>query len=147
MRRTNVEVLAKSGVEPGVIRRRSGITEVNYSLVGGKGMKTMVTGYPQVLVAPHTATDAQDARIPRVGFVTRIVRRLGQLICGLSGHDYVRHYEQNRASLCCASCGHVSPGWELTAPLPQLRYSGDPERHVLHTSRARVISHARRRVA
>jgi hypothetical protein len=107
-------------------------------------MKTMVTGYPQVLVAPHAATDAHDARIPRVGFVTRIVRRLGQMICALSGHDYVRHYEQNRASLCCASCGHVSPGWELTAPLPQLRYSGDPERHVLHPSRARVISHSRR---
>jgi hypothetical protein len=65
------------------------------------------------------------------------------MICGLSGHDFVRHYEQNRASLRCASCGHVSPGWELTAPLPQLRYTGDPERHQLQP-RARVVN---RRVA
>jgi hypothetical protein len=99
----------------------------------------MVTGYSQVLVAPQTTTTAREARRPRVG----VLRRLGQMICGLSGHDFVRHYEQNRASLRCASCGHVSPGWELTAPLPQLRYTGDPERHQLQP-RARVVN---RRVA
>lgn len=103
----------------------------------------MVTGYPQVLVGPRVATDAQDARAPRVSIVTRAFRRLGQMICGLSGHDLVRHYEQNRVSLQCQSCGHISPGWELTAPLPQLRYTGDPERHQLH-AQARVV---RRRVA
>jgi hypothetical protein len=103
----------------------------------------MVTGYPQVLVAPQSLTGAHDAQAPRVGFVTRTFRRIGQMLCGLSGHDLVRHYEQNRVSLQCASCGHVSPGWELTAPLPQLRYSGDPARHQLHP-RARVVT---RRVA
>ena len=104
----------------------------------------MVTGYPQVLVGPQTATHAQNERTPKVGLLTRSFRRLGQLLCGLSGHDRVRRYEQNRVALVCTSCGHVSPGWELTAPMPQLRYSGDPARHQLHP-RARVV--VKRRVA
>jgi hypothetical protein len=107
----------------------------------------MVTGYPQLLVGPHTTTIAEEIGREvrqRQGVVGRAFRRIGQFICGLSGHDRVRHYEQNRVSLVCASCGHVSPGWELTAPLPQVRYAGDPKRHQLHPAPARVV---RRRVA
>jgi hypothetical protein len=92
----------------------------------------MVTGYPQVLVGPQTATDAAGAREVASGLATRAFRRVGQMLCGLSGHDLVRHYEQNRVALVCASCGHVSPGWELTAPMPHQRYAGDPGRHQLH---------------
>jgi hypothetical protein len=103
----------------------------------------MVTGYPQVLVGPQPATSASEAQIRRKGLATRMFRRLGQMICGLSGHDLVRHYEQNRVALSCASCGHISPGWEITAPLPQRRYAGDPERHQLRP-RARAVA---RRVA
>ena len=113
----------------------------------------MVTGYPQLLVAgPHSTTTAtaSDTTIgtarptARPGFVALTFRRMGQFICGLSGHDRVRKYEQNRVALVCASCGHVSPGWELTAPMPQVRYAGDPQRHQLRPTPARVT---RRRVA
>jgi hypothetical protein len=104
----------------------------------------MVTGYPQLLVGPHTTTIESERRKPRPGVVGRAFRRIGQFICGISGHDRVRHYEQNRVSLVCASCGHISPGWELTAPLPQVRYAGDPKRHQLHPAPSRVAS---RRVA
>jgi hypothetical protein len=93
----------------------------------------MVTGYPQVLVGPQSATSARAERTSTRSLFTRMFRRMGQMICGLSGHDLVRHYEQNRYALSCASCGHVSPGWELTAPLPQRRYAGDPERHQLRS--------------
>jgi hypothetical protein len=115
----------------------------------------MVTGYPQLLVAgPRSTTQAtasdttiSTARLAaRPGFVALTFRRIGQFICGLSGHDRVRKYEQNRVALVCASCGHVSPGWELTAPMPQVRYAGDPQRHQLRPAQAtpRVT---RRRVA
>jgi hypothetical protein len=92
----------------------------------------MVTGYPHVLAGPQTAVSAGQASLVTGTVVTRTFRRMGQLLCSLSGHDLVRHYEQNRVALVCASCGHVSPGWELTAPMPQQRYAGDPERHQLH---------------
>jgi hypothetical protein len=106
----------------------------------------MVTGYPQLLVEAHaTGIEIEaDRRARRQGVVGRAFRRIGQFICGLTGHDRVRHYEQNRVSLICASCGHVSHGWELTAPMPQVRYAGDPKRHQLHPTPARVVS---RRVA
>jgi hypothetical protein len=113
----------------------------------------MVTGYPQLLVAgPHSTAHAtaSDTTIStarpqaRPGFVALTFRRIGQFICGLSGHDRVRKYEQNRVALVCASCGHVSPGWELTAPMPQMRFAGDPQRHQLRQTPVRVT---RRRVA
>jgi hypothetical protein len=115
----------------------------------------MVTGYPQLLVAPPTtgstraALDttrrAETGRLQaRPGIVGRMFRQVGQLICGLSGHDRILKYEQNRVALVCASCGHASPGWELTAPMPQLRFAGDPKRHELRPAPARVTS---RRVA
>jgi hypothetical protein len=113
----------------------------------------MVTGYPQLLVAtPQSTTHAtaSDTTIStarpqaRPGFVALTFRKIGQFICGLSGHDRVRKYEQNRVALVCASCGHVSPGWELTAPMPQVRFAGDPQRHQLRQAPARVT---RRRVA
>jgi hypothetical protein len=105
----------------------------------------MVTGYPQLLVGPHTASlEVESRREVRQGVVGRAFRRIGQFICGITGHDRVRHYEQNRVSLVCASCGHISPGWELTAPMPQVRYAGDPKRHQLRPTPARVAS---RRVA
>jgi hypothetical protein len=113
----------------------------------------MVTGYPQLLVAGHGSTThatASDTTIStarsqaRPGFVGLTIRRIGQFICGLSGHDRVRKYEQNRVALVCASCGHSSPGWELTAPMPQMRFAGDPQRHQLRQTPPRVT---RRRVA
>ncbi len=115
----------------------------------------MVTGYPQLLVAPPTTGSARAAsdttrgagtgRLQaRPGIVGRMFRRAGQFICGLSGHDRIRKYEQNRVALVCASCGHVSPGWELTAPMPQMRFAGDPKRHQLRPTPARVTN---RRVA
>jgi hypothetical protein len=105
----------------------------------------MVTGYPQLLVAPHTSgshatasdTPVNTRREVRPGFIGLTVRRIGQFICGISGHDRVRKYEQNRVALVCASCGHVSPGWELTAPMPQMRFAGDPKRHQLRQVSAR----------
>ena len=86
----------------------------------------MVTGYSQVLVGTQPR-----ARAGVGALVMRGLRRVGQGLCGLRGHDVVYHYERDRVALECTSCGHVSHGWTVSGPTPQLRYAGDPHRHQL----------------
>jgi hypothetical protein len=97
----------------------------------------MVTDYPQVLVGSQTR-----ARAGIGATLTGGLRWVGQALCGIRGHDVVRHYERNRVALECTSCGHVSPGWTVSAPMPHVRYAGDPLRHQLppRAVRARRIA-------
>ena len=48
-----------------------------------------------------------------VAEITAIVRWYGRMVCGLTGHEMVFHFETNRVSLHCLSCGHESPGWTV----------------------------------
>ena len=48
----------------------------------------------------------------------RVTKRLGQLQCGITGHNVMLRYEPARLSLQCASCGYESPGWELAPRRP-----------------------------
>jgi hypothetical protein len=34
-------------------------------------------------------------------------------LCGLSGHEMLRHFEADRLSLRCAHCGAETPGWNI----------------------------------
>ncbi len=52
------------------------------------------------------------------GVVTGVFVRVRQLYCGLHGHDSLLQFEPDRMFLKCASCGHESPGWELTETPP-----------------------------
>jgi len=47
-----------------------------------------------------------------------IFDRVRQMFCGLNGHDNLLQFEQDRMFLKCTSCGHESPGWELTEAPP-----------------------------
>jgi len=38
---------------------------------------------------------------------------LRQVLCSVSGHAMVLHFEPSRLSLQCTSCGHVTPGWAI----------------------------------
>ena len=94
----------------------------------------MVTNYPQRL----TATDVTSAAEPdaqsenrETGVVARAMGRLGQLLCGVRGHDAVLHFEGNRVMMRCTSCGHDTPGWEISGHGPRRRYEGDARRHLL----------------
>jgi hypothetical protein len=93
----------------------------------------MVTDYSQILVATQPRTRASFGQSVR-----RALRRIGQAFCGLRGHENVLHYERDRFALECSSCGHVSPGWDVKGPQPQLRYAGDPGRHQLRPRPRRV---------
>ena len=92
----------------------------------------MVTNYPQQLTATAaTELETQDTRT----VTTRAVSRIGQWLCGMRGHDSVLHFEGKRVMMRCTSCGHDSPGWEITGRGPRQRYEGDRRRHVLPTRR------------
>jgi hypothetical protein len=90
----------------------------------------MVTNYPQHLSAATEVGHDSDENL-----VTRAVSRVGQLLCGLRGHDSVLHFEGNRVMMRCTSCGHDTPGWEISGHGPRRRFDGDARRHLLATQR------------
>lgn len=90
----------------------------------------MVTNYPQQLAAAAEMTFERAS-----GAVARTAGRLGQLMCGLRGHDAVLHFEANRVMMRCTSCGHDTPGWEITGRGPRRRFEGDARRHLLTPQR------------
>ena len=86
----------------------------------------MVTNYPQQLAAAAEITYERMS-----GAVGRGIWRVGQLICGFRGHDAVLHFEGNRVMMRCTSCGHDTPGWEISGRGPRRRFEGDARRHLL----------------
>jgi hypothetical protein len=91
----------------------------------------MVTNYPQRLTATATGIDSNGT----VSFVNRFAVRVGQMLCALRGHDSVLHFEGPRVMMRCTSCGHDSPGWEVSGRAPRQRFEGDRRRHVLAPQR------------
>jgi hypothetical protein len=91
----------------------------------------MVTNYPQPLTR-QARVSTVDA--PRSGLFGRLTARLGQILCGLHGHDSVLHFEQNRVLLRCTSCGYDSPGWDVGPRRPRVRFEGDQRRHPIAAS-------------
>lgn len=90
----------------------------------------MVTNYPQQFTA--TAGVAHDATNT---LMARAMGHIGQLFCGLRGHSDVLHFEGNRVNMRCTSCGHDTPGWEISGRGPRRRFEGDARRHSLSTPR------------
>lgn len=45
--------------------------------------------------------------------LSRAALQVRQFICGLHGHDTLKHFERGRMSLLCASCGYETPGWDV----------------------------------
>jgi hypothetical protein len=99
-----------------------------------------------------TLDSASDGCQLRVDIVARSLARLRQLYCGLHGHDHLLQFRAERMFLECVSCGHESPGWELTEAPPKPALRGDARRHALtrpHLARpaAGVRAQAERRIA
>src|ERR687891_60952 len=92
----------------------------------------MVTNYPQQLAATAepTRNAATDSTI-----IGRAFTRVGQVLCGIGGHDSVLHFEGRRVMMRCTSCGHDTPGWEIIGRGPRKRFDGDARRHLLATQR------------
>jgi hypothetical protein len=90
----------------------------------------MVTNYPQQLTAARSGSASPDGAL-----VARAVMRLGRLLCGLRGHDPVLHFEGKRVMMRCTSCGHDTPGWEISERGPRKRFEGDARRHAMSAPR------------
>ena len=90
----------------------------------------MVTNYPQQLTASQERVHEQSS-----GLMARTLGRLGQWLCGVRGHDSVLHFEGNRVMMRCTSCGHDTPGWEISGRGPRRRYEGDARRHLITSQR------------
>jgi hypothetical protein len=88
----------------------------------------MVTNYPQQLTAAAEVTRKATTESSLLG---RVASRIGQVFCGLHGHDAVLHFEGNRVMMRCTSCGHDTPGWEISGQGPRIRYAGDARRHAI----------------
>ena len=84
----------------------------------------MVTNYP---IASHDGASGDHAHTDGLG----VLDRMRQMLCGLHGHDTLLHFEQDRMSLRCVSCGHETPGWELSEAPPTVTVRGD-ERTAMH---------------
>jgi hypothetical protein len=86
----------------------------------------MVTNYPQQLAAVAEITYERAS-----GALARAMTRFGQVTCGLRGHDSMLHFEGKRVMMRCTSCGHDTPGWEISGRGPRKRFDGDARRHQL----------------
>ena len=91
----------------------------------------MVTNYPQQFTSVGQETTG-------TAFVLRTATRLGQLLCGIRGHDAVLHFESKRVMMRCTSCGYDTPGWELSDRGPRRRFEGDARRHLLRPSTSKL---------
>ena len=49
------------------------------------------------------------------GVLSRAALQVRQFLCGLHGHDSLKHFAHGRISLLCTSCGHETPGWDVKA--------------------------------
>ena len=89
----------------------------------------MVSNFPGLFGAPDKIVSRPEA--PQAeGFGERVLDRLCAAICGLSGHESLRQFRQDRVFLKCVSCGHESPGWSLKEPSPTSVTRGDGRRRV-----------------
>ena len=103
----------------------------------------MVTNYPHSFASRDDQPDvtAESGSIEAPG--VRMMDRVRQMICGLHGHDTLLHFDKDRMSLRCVSCGHETPGWELNEVPPTQTFRGDARRHAIarpHLVSARRIA-------
>jgi hypothetical protein len=102
----------------------------------------MVTNYPQALASTGRVITAEESA-PAQPSSTGMMNLLRQMFCALHGHDTLMHFEQERMSLRCVSCGHETPGWELNETPPTVTVRGDARRHAIarpHLVNARRIA-------
>jgi hypothetical protein len=98
----------------------------------------MVTNYPHPMTAHEGMRTTANSAPSRFA---RVMERLRQMSCGLKGHDTLMHFEDERMSLRCVSCGYETPGWELNEAPPTVTVRGDARRHAI--SRPKLISERR----
>jgi len=102
----------------------------------------MVTHYPPRAAADRLPSAGLSPAVEGVG--ARVLEWIRQTYCGLHGHDAMLHFEKDRMSLQCASCGHQTPGWDLDEiSRPSVAVRAEAPRHAVmrpHLVSARRIA-------
>ena len=89
----------------------------------------MVTNYPHRVASREALTETDAHREDGLGIA--VIDKVRQVFCGLHGHDNLLQFEQDRMFLRCVSCGHESPGWELTEAPPTVTAADETRTHTL----------------
>ena len=85
-------------------------------------MRCYTTCVMCVSLIPHVLLQHDDRPMgARVAAMAQFLLSRGyQAFCGLRGHHMLLHFEPDRLSLRCLTCGAQTPGWRLD-PSPHLR--------------------------
>jgi hypothetical protein len=102
----------------------------------------MVTNYPHSIASRQGMRTTADQG-PADGLGARMFDWLRQMFCSLHGHDTLLHFEHERISLRCSSCGYETPGWNLNEVPPTVTIRNDARRRA--PARPQLVS--ARRVA
>jgi len=89
----------------------------------------MVTNYPHSVAS--RADVSTGGKTHGEGLGDRVMDRLRHMVCGLHGHDTLLQFEHGRMFLRCVSCGHQTPGWEVSDVPPTITVRGDAQRHAI----------------
>lgn len=69
--------------------------------------------------APHVPTTVTPGRLfdswrPRIARLNVTAADwVRQMLCGVTGHAMLLHFESKRLSLQCMTCGRTTPGWAI----------------------------------
>ena len=84
--------------------------------------------------------DYANARPYNVTSLTRLLLFLHEmfrrLICALTGHKTVLHFEPRRMALRCTDCGYETPGWTIGEFTPSRVIAGMPPEKLATNDRA-----------
>jgi len=94
----------------------------------------MVTNFPHTVLPHHAFTttherDGSSANGEAVGSI--VMDRVRQWLCAAQGHDNLLQFNTGRLCLKCVSCGHETPGWDISKAPPAIKIAGDARRHRL----------------
>jgi hypothetical protein len=60
------------------------------------------------------------------GLLESVLKRIQSIVCALHGHDSILQYERTRMFLRCTSCGHETPGWEVSPGAMRMTRRAEP---------------------
>lgn len=64
-------------------------------------------------MSTQVESPARASSVEGSTLLERTARQVRQLICGMSGHETLFHFDDHRVALKCVSCGYESPGWQM----------------------------------
>ena len=89
----------------------------------------MIAAHLPRLYIPSRTTGAR--RLQLRDLVQHAVTRTRHVVCGLSGHSMLLHFEGDHVSLRCFTCGMQTPGWTIDVR-PQFRRIRRPPLRLVH---------------